>query len=208
MAVRIVALMSPGARQYRAARARSISICTVGWPSEVKTARSVMPGTVASTALILLAVSDSACRSLPNNLMEFSPLTPDTASATLSWRYCEKLNSTPGKSVSSLGRICVVSASFSRPGRHLLAGLNRRKKFGVEKAGGIGPVVRAPVLRHDRFDLRKAGDHGAHPIDVVVAFFERDRRRHRRPDPQVALFELGQEFEPERADGQTREQQQ
>ena len=77
-----------------------------------------MPGTVASTALILLAVSVSACRLLPNSLIEFSPLTPDTASATLSCRYCEKLNSTPGKSASSLCRISIVRSSFSMPRRH------------------------------------------------------------------------------------------
>ncbi len=86
--------------------------------------------------------------------------------------------------------------------------LQGRKKFGIEKARRIGPIVRAPVLRDHRLDLRKAADDGTHPIDVAIAFFQRDRRRHRRPDPQVALFELGQEFESERADGQTREQQQ
>src|SRR5262252_8317502 len=68
----------------------------VGWPSEVKTARSVIPCTVARTDLILLAVVVSACKSLPYNLIEFSPLTPETASETLSCKYCEKLNSTPG----------------------------------------------------------------------------------------------------------------
>ena len=43
-----------------------------------------MPCTVASTDLILLAVSVSAWRSLPYSLIEFSPFTPDTASETLS----------------------------------------------------------------------------------------------------------------------------
>src|ERR1700709_1947426 len=59
----------------------------VGWPSEVNPARSVIPCTVESTDLILLAVSVSACRSLPYSLIEFSPLTPETASETLSCRY-------------------------------------------------------------------------------------------------------------------------
>ena len=167
-----------------------------------------MPGTVANTALILLAVSESACRSLPNSLMEFSPLTPDTASATLSCRYCEKLNSTPGNSVCSFAqhfrRELVLVAE---PLRHWLDRLQRREEFGVEEPGRVGAVVRPPVLRHHRFDLREAANDLAHAIDVSVAFLERDGGRHGRADPQVAFFELGQEFEPERADGDARKEQ-
>ena len=171
-----------------------MSIWTVGCPSEVNTARSVMPCTVASTALILLAVSDSACRSLPKSLIEFSPLTPDTASDTLSCRYCEKLNSTPGNSASSLPSICVGELVLVDAGRPLLGRLERREEFGVEQAGRVGAVVGAAVLRHHRLDLGEAADHLAHAVDVAVALLERDRRRHCRPDPQVALFKLGQEF--------------
>ena len=183
-----------------------MSICTVGWPSEVKTARSVMPRTVASTALILLAVSVSVCRSLPNSLIEFSPLTPDTASATLSCRYCEKLNSTPGNSACSLARISSVSSSLSTPLRPLADRLQRGEELGIEEARRIGAVVGPAVLRHHRLDLGEAADQLAHPIDVGVALLERDRGGHGGADPQIAFLELGQELEAERAHGDAGEQ--
>lgn len=56
----------------------------VGWPSDLNTARSSTPWIVASTFSICLAVSVSFFRSVPNTLNEFSPLIPETASATLS----------------------------------------------------------------------------------------------------------------------------
>ena len=185
-----------------------MSIWMVGWPSEVNTARSVTPCTVASTDLILLAVSVSACRSLPYSLIEFSPFTPDTASATLSCRYCEKLNSTPGNlscscASNSRGQLVLVVGAGPFAGR-----LQRREEFGVEQAGGVGAVVGAAVLRHHRFDLGTGADQLAHLVDVGVALLQRDGRRQRGADPQIALLELGQEFEaeqPREHDGQHHE---
>ena len=82
--------------------------------------------------------------------------------------------------------------------------LQRREELGVEEAGRVGAVVRPPVLRHHRLDLREAANDLAHAIDVTVAFLERDRGGHGGADPQIAFFELGQEFEPERAHGDAR----
>src|SRR4030088_3849150 len=96
----------------------------VGWPSEVNTARSVTPCTVERTDLILLAVSVTACKSLPYSLIEFSPLTPDTASATLSCKYCEKLNSTPGNLSCNCTSSCAVSTSLSCVPGHSLTGFS------------------------------------------------------------------------------------
>src|SRR6266702_1924151 len=154
----------------------------VGWPSEVNTARSVTPCTVESTDLILLAVSVSARKSLPYSLIEFSPLTPETASETLSCRYCEKLNSTPGNLSCNSASNWPVSSSLSWVPGHSFAG--RCEELRVEQTGGVGAVVRAAVLRHHRFHLGPAADQLPHLVDIGVAFLQRDRRRQRGANPQ------------------------
>ena len=45
----------------------------------------------------------------------------------------------------------------------------------------------------------RAADQFAHLVDVGVALLQRDRRRQRGADPQIALLQLGQELEPEQA---------
>src|SRR5205085_1516614 len=97
------------------------------------------PCTVDSTDLILLAVSVSACKSLPYSLIEFSPLTPDTASETLSCRYCEKLNSTPGNlSCNSLSN-CPVSSSLSCVPGHSPAGFSGAKNSALNRPAASVP---------------------------------------------------------------------
>ncbi len=97
---------------------------TVGCPSELNTARSTTPGTVAITALIFSAVFSSTARSLPYSLTEFSPLTPEAASSTLSSMFCEKLNSTPGKRFRNSSLIWRVSLGLSTPAGHSPNGLS------------------------------------------------------------------------------------
>src|SRR6187397_2166333 len=116
----------------------------VGWPREVNTARSVMPWTVDRTDLILLAVSLTACRSLPYSLIEFSPLTPDTASETLSCRYCEKLNSTPGNFSCNCASNCAVSSSLSWVLGHSLAGFNGAKNSALNRPAASVPSSGRP----------------------------------------------------------------
>jgi hypothetical protein len=92
-----------------------------------------------------------------------------------------------------LGGKVVLVAELLAP----LAGrLQRREELGVEQAGGVGAVIRAPMLLHHRLDLREAANDLAHAVHVTVAFLERDRRRHGGADPDC-LFEFGQEFKPE-----------
>ena len=55
-----------------------------------------MPGTVAIASWIRAAVFAKTSMSSPKSLREFSPLTPDMASSTLSWIFWEKLKATPG----------------------------------------------------------------------------------------------------------------
>src|SRR3954462_6520440 len=116
----------------------------VGCPSEVNTARSVTPCTVDSTDLILLAVSVSACRSLPYSLIEFSPFTPETASETLSWRYCEKLNSTPGNFSCNCANNCAVSSSLSCASDHSLTGLSGAKNSALNRPAASVPSSGRP----------------------------------------------------------------
>ena len=110
-----------------------MSMRMVGWPSEAETARSVTPGTVASTALISLPSFDSVSRSLPEILTEFSPFTPEAASWTLSWMYCEKVNSTPGNAFSRALLISAIRASLSRPLRHWSTGFSGTKNSALKK---------------------------------------------------------------------------
>ncbi len=157
-----------------------------------------MPGTVAITSLIFAAVFSSVSRSLPNSLTEFSPFTPDAASSTLSSMFWEKLKSTPGKRFSSAWSIWSVSLSLSMPRRPFAEGLEWHVEFGVEETGRIRAVVGPSVLRDDRDGLRVALDYAAHLVDIFVRFLQRHGGRHRGADPEISLFEMRQEFHPER----------
>src|SRR5204862_4231603 len=96
------------------------------------------------TCLILLAFSVSERRSLPYSLVEFSPFTPDTASDTLSCRYCEKLNSTPGNFSCSCVRSCAVSSSFSWVPGHWLTGLSGAKNSALNRPAASVPASGRP----------------------------------------------------------------
>src|SRR5262245_35251781 len=168
---------------------------SVGWPKEVKTARSATPRTLLIAALILSAVSVSTTMSLPISLTEFSPLTPDTASSTLSWMYCEKLKLTPGNFASRASLTSSMSLSLVIPLRHSFCRLQRGKKFGVEEAGSIGAVIGPSLLGYDRLDFGKIPDDQPHAVDEVIALLERDRRRHGCANPEIAFLQMRQEFE-------------
>ena len=112
---------------------------TVGWPSELNTPRSATPGTLLIVDWIWAAVFSSVSRSGPNSLTEFDPFTPEAASSTLSWMYCEKLNSTPGKRASSALLICSVSFSLVTPAGHWPEGLRGTKNSALKK-----PVASVP----------------------------------------------------------------
>ena len=83
--------------------------------------------------LISLATLARVSRSLPKTLTEFSPFTPDAASWTLSWMYCEKVNSTPGKAFCSASFISAISFSLSMPLRHLSNGFSGTKNSALKK---------------------------------------------------------------------------
>src|SRR5208283_1308927 len=85
------------------------------------------------------AVFSKVSRSLPNTLTEFSPLTPDAASSTLSWMYCEKLNSTPGNCCPSASVMSCVSLSLSTPTGQVSKGFSGTKNSALKK-----PVASVP----------------------------------------------------------------
>src|SRR5215510_7812172 len=145
---------------------------SVGCPRDVNTARSATPRTLPIASLIFSAVSVNTTTSLPISFTEFSPLTPDTASSTLSWMYCEKLKLTPRKlrlqSCVDLLDELVLGHAFAP----LLGWLQRGKELGIEEARRIGAVVGPSLLGHDRFDFGKALDRQTHAVDEVIALFE------------------------------------
>ena len=79
----------------------------------------------------------------------------------------------------------------------LLERLQRHEKFGVEKPGCVAAIVRAAMLRDHRDDFRVAFDDRTHPVHNRHSGFERNRRRHRRADPQIAFLERGQKLRSE-----------
>src|SRR5271165_1231734 len=84
--------------------------------------------------------------------------------------------------------------------------LQRHEEFGVEKAGRVGAVIGAAVLRDHGLDLGIAFHDLAHAIDIEVAVLERYRLRKRRADPQIALLELRKKLEAQRAHRDERQQ--
>ncbi|OIQ81495.1 hypothetical protein GALL_367400 [mine drainage metagenome] len=92
-----------------------------------------------------------------------------------------------------------------RPG---IKRLERYEEFRIEESRGIRAVIGSAVLRDHGFDFGIGLDQVAHPVDVGIAGFERDRRRHGHAYPQVAFLELGQELEPQAVGCQRRQRQQ
>jgi cobalt-zinc-cadmium resistance protein CzcA len=70
-------------------------------------------------------------RSGPKILNEFSPLMPDTASATLSWRYCETLNFKTIPGVTDLG----VFTSLGQPTVQINVDRTRAARYGLTPPG-------------------------------------------------------------------------
>ena len=174
----------------------------MGWPSRLKLAGSATPRTSESSVFTDLDSRSSSTRSLPKILIEFSPFTPETASSILSWMYCEKLKSTPTNSRLSRSLICLTICSLVNPAGHSVGRLQRDKELGEERAVGIGAFIAASLLGKHGLDRRIARDHGADLGHRFHPGLQRDGRRHHGPDPQIALFQLGQEFgaEPQARD--------
>ena len=80
--------------------------------------RSSMPRTCCICFRISVGIFSRSLRFGPMILTELAPLTPESASSTLSWMYWEKLNTTPGSAASNSCCSCAVSLSLVIPAGH------------------------------------------------------------------------------------------
>ena len=123
--------MSAGDTPHLAHFCRSTENSRFDCPWMRNTPGACTPGTSLSTSRTLKASSSSVSRSGPTILIEFSPLTPDSASMTLSRMICEMSKSTPGKLASN--------ASFrSRTSSALVRGRPRSGRTGHSGSGRSG----------------------------------------------------------------------
>ncbi len=107
---------------------------------------------------------------MPKSLTELAPLTPESASSTLSRINCEKLMFTDGNASNffissswiSSRVILRVQTSPAHDRDRLFTPLLHRDQGGVELeievAGDVGAVVGAADVRHDRLDLGDRAD--------------------------------------------------
>ena len=98
-----------------------------------------MPRTCDSTASICRALSSSTVSDGPTTLTVFSPLTPESASSTLSWMFWEKLKSIPGNSLANRSDRIFVSWSLSRPCFQVSKGFR-----GTKSSMLFGPLTSVP----------------------------------------------------------------
>ncbi len=77
-------------------------------------------------------------------LTEFAPLTPEIASSTLSWMYCEKLKFTPGNASENSFCSCCVSLSLVMPDGHSSYGLSGTNNSTLENGDASLPLSGRP----------------------------------------------------------------
>ena len=174
----------------------------VGWPSSGGTWMSVMPRTFSSTPRISTAILRSV---LEIGTGDLDGVLRVDAGRRLLHVVLDVLRE------GEVGAGEALAQRIAHLGDQLLlvearapfvGGLQRHEELDVGEAVGVGAVVGPAMLGDDRLDLGEALDQPAHAIGVDVALVERHRRRQRRAHPDVALLELGQEFQPDRAGGE------
>ena len=91
-----------------------------------------------------VASVSNVCRFGPTILTELAPFTPDNASSTLSWIYCEKLKPIPGNS--SANSLCSssVSISFVRFAGHSSNGFSGANNSTLENGDASLPLSGRP----------------------------------------------------------------
>ena len=145
--------MSPGASPSREARSRSTSIRMVGWPSGLKTARSVMPG----TRLQHLADLVGRCREHVEVVAEeLDRVLALDAGGRLLDVVLDVLREVEVDTRKLLrkGRGQLLREFFLvDPGRPAVGGLEGYEEFRIEESGRIGAVIGPAMLR----------DHGLAP---------------------------------------------
>ena len=94
------------------------------------------------------------------------------------------------------------------PWRPFVSWLEIDEKLGVEKARGVCPIVRATELRGHGLDRRVRAEDAPHLGRDPRCFVERDVHRHRRPHPEIALFQSRHELAAHQRQGQQSEEDQ
>ena len=156
--------------------------------------RSWTPRTCAIWSMTSVPSFSSTSRLGPMILTELAPLTPEIASSTLSWMYCEKLNPTPGQFGGELLLQLVGQLVLGQSRRPLVERLQRHEQFDVGERRGIAAVVRPAVLRHHGDDLRMAQQDFADLPRRRGARIQVHGRRHRGADPEIAFLQRRQEL--------------
>jgi hypothetical protein len=116
----------------------------IGLTQRWKMPRSATPLTFAISAITWVASDSSTSRFGPMILTELAPFTPDNASSTLSWIYCEKLKPIPGNS--SANSFCNSSVSFSlvKFGGHSSKGFSGANNSTLENGEASLPLSGRP----------------------------------------------------------------
>ena len=88
--------------------------------------------------------------------------------------------------------------------RHCSRRAEGQEELGVEEAGAVRAVVRAPLLGGGGDDLGELQQHAADAVHRGVALLEGDGARHGGADPEVALLQRRQELGAERREQEDR----
>ena len=167
-----------------------------------------------------LAARSRTSRSVPKSLIELAPLTPESASSTLSRISCEKLKLTDGNVLELLHQLVLdlLAGDLARPDLvaqdrdRLVPPLLHRDQGGVEleveKAGDVGAVVGPADLRHHALDLGDRADHLAEPGRHPRRLLKRHRPRQDAADPEVPFLQRRHELAAQLGNQRDREGQQ
>ena len=188
-------------------------------PFDVVDADVPHPSMVDRIFLVSSANRSSSVRSGPKILTEFSPLTPDRASITLSRMFCENFQSTPIRARCNSSLISSINSAFVRARwllnqenkpclflhrRPILRLLERHEELDVVEAGRIGAVVGAADLGQDQLDLVVFLHDRRAIFTFCTVSSSETLNGNSAGDPEIALFQLGHELlaeEKQRADG-------
>ena len=168
-----------------------------------------IPGTVLRMLTTRWPASSRVFRSLPKSLIELAPLTPESASSTLSRINCEKLKLIRGKSLNfSISSSWISSRVIVRVQtlwpksltglfRHCSIGFKGALNSRLKKLVTSVPSSGRPTCDITPLTSGIERDHLAEPGRHPRGLLERHGPRQDRPDPEVSFLERGHELAPQ-----------
>src|SRR5207247_507827 len=158
----MVALISPGASPYRAAFARSMSIWTVGWPSDVKT-RQIGDSLYGGQHRFNVGGGvGERLEIVAKQLDRVFTLNSRYGLRNVILKVLREIEFNPGELILQFRQQSTRQFFLVMGIGPFVDRLQRRKEFRIEKPGSVGAVIRSAMLRYHRFHLGKAADHLAH----------------------------------------------